>query len=215
MEDLISYGLKVNNYDIKVKFGLCILDSPARALIKGNIFEHAHYLVYNHFILKHWKIIMLYHAGTVNFNHTNGCQKCYAIGTYDKASHRMCYPTVAGDRRTDQSFRARSQPSHHKEDSPPEDLDIDMIWSVSSSDPLHCVDLGVMKKCLQRWTGKTKQYPRKWKKQTTESVSRFLFHSNKYMPSDIHRSLRSLEVLSFWKGSEFRTMLLYVGMVAL
>lgn len=35
------------------------------------------------------------------------------------------------------------------------------------------------------------------------------------MPIDIHRSIRSLNCLSFWKGSEFRTFLLYIGVVIL
>lgn len=43
MKDIISNGLKMNGYDIKVKFGLCNLDAPARALIKGTTSEHAQY----------------------------------------------------------------------------------------------------------------------------------------------------------------------------
>lgn len=35
------------------------------------------------------------------------------------------------------------------------------------------------------------------------------------MPSDFHRALRSLELLKYWKGLEFRSMLLYVGIVVL
>lgn len=77
---------------------------------------------------------------------------------------------------------------------------------------------GVTKKCLQRWTGlpkNVKGYSRKWSKQTTNSVSQYLVEANKQMPSDIHRSLRGLDELSNWKGVEFRTFLMYVGMGAL
>lgn len=38
---------------------------------------------------------------------------------------------------------------------------------------------------------------------------------NKYLPSDIHRKIRSLDNIKRWKGSEFRTFLLYVGVVVL
>lgn len=38
---------------------------------------------------------------------------------------------------------------------------------------------------------------------------------NEQKPSDYHRSLRSLDLLKYWKGLEFRTMLLYVGIVVL
>lgn len=77
---------------------------------------------------------------------------------------------------------------------------------------------GVTKKCLQRWTGlpkNVKGYSRKWSTLTTESVSRYLVDANKQMPRDIHRSVRGLNELSNWKGVEFRTFLMYVGMVVL
>lgn len=35
------------------------------------------------------------------------------------------------------------------------------------------------------------------------------------MPTDIHRSVRSLNLFKFWKGTEFRSLLLYVGIVVL
>lgn len=35
------------------------------------------------------------------------------------------------------------------------------------------------------------------------------------MPSDIHRSIRNLNCVKKWKGIEFRTILIYVGMVVL
>lgn len=73
-----------------------------------------------------------------------------------------------------------------------------------------------MKKCLQRWIGTVKQgYSNKWIKRTIDSVSRYLVEANKRMPSDIHRSLRGLNDLSNWKGTEFRTFLMYVGMTSL
>lgn len=40
-----------------------------------------------------------------------------------------------------------------------------------------------------------------------------LTRANKELPSEIHRSLRPLKDIAFWKGSEFRTVLLYVGLV--
>lgn len=37
--------------------------------------------------------------------------------------------------------------------------------------------------------------------------------TNSELPSEIHRAVRSLKDLAYWKGSEFRTVLLYIGMV--
>lgn len=40
-----------------------------------------------------------------------------------------------------------------------------------------------------------------------------LLQCNDTLPTDIHRSIRSLNHINFWKGTEFRTILLYVGVV--
>lgn len=86
-----------------------------------------------------------------------------------------------------------------------------MIFSIPSSDPLHLLDLGVMKRCLIRWVFGEKGYARKWSKCTVDRVSRILDNFKKYIPSDFHRSIRNLNYLKKWKGVEYRTMLLYVG----
>lgn len=72
-----------------------------------------------------------------------------------------------------------------------------------------------MKKNLLRWTGKTKNLKHRWNGKKKEQFSSLLMSSNAYLPTDIHRSVRKLDELSYWKGSEYRTILLYVGMVAL
>lgn len=151
----------------------------------------------------------------MNFNHTNGCQKCEVRGEFSKEYHCMSFPDLDAPLRSDETFRQRAQPSFHKFDSPFEELDIDMVKTFTIADPLHLLHQGVTKKCLQRWIGNVKGYRRKWSKLTTASVSQYLLEANKEMPSDIHRSLRGLGELSQWKGVEFRTFLMYVGMVAL
>lgn len=151
----------------------------------------------------------------MSFNHKNGCQKCEITGEFSTAYHHMSFPDINAPRRTNETFRQRKQQSHHKQASPLEDLNIDMINAFPICDPLHLLHQGVMKKCLQRWIGNVKGYSRKWGRLTIESVSRYLLQANKLMPSDIHRSLRGLNELSNWKGVEFRTFLMYVGMAAL
>lgn len=58
-------------------------------------------------------------------------------------------------------------------------------------------------------------YGRKWSNTIITDVSDLLIKINPEMPSDIHRAVRSLDTLKYWKGVEFRTFLLYVGIVAL
>lgn len=148
----------------------------------------------------------------VNFNSKNGCQKCTTFGCYSKKYKRVYFPDSNAVSRTDAEFRARKYGEHHKERSLLENLDIDMIFSFPSSDPLHLLDLGVMKRCLVRWVFGEKGYTRKWSKCSIERVSRLLENCQKYMPTDIHRAIRNLKYLRKWKGVEFRTVLLYVGM---
>lgn len=72
-----------------------------------------------------------------------------------------------------------------------------------------------MKKDLQRWTGKTSDLEHRWNSLQERIICSLLSSRNAYLPTDIHRSIRELSDLSHWKGSEYRTILLYVGMVVL
>lgn len=47
------------------------------------------------------------------------------------------------------------------------------------------------------------------------SIDARLSQYNQYKPKEIHRKIRCLKQLHFWKGTEFRVFLLYTGMVAL
>lgn len=120
----------------------------------------------------------------------------------------MTFPRTDYPLRTDQSFRERIQSEHHAVKSPLEELPIDMVADFPTSDPLHLLELGVMKKCLVRWI-------RSFSNNDLEKVNQMLESANKDRPTEIHRSIRSLKYLCNWKGSEFRTILLYVGIVAL
>lgn len=128
----------------------------------------------------------------------------------------MSFPNISAERRTDKMFRNRDQPQHHKnEKSLFEELPIDMISSFPTSDPLHLLELGIMKKCFVRWVFGAKEYVGKWGKFLIAKVSRMLIRINSEMPSEFHRSVRILGTLKFWKGTEYRTMLLYAGIVVL
>lgn len=63
------------------------------------------------------------------------------------------------------------------------------------------------------WTGDLKSYPRAWSNAQIFEISTLLLKCNDTRPSDIHRSFRSLKYMKHWKGTELRTVLLYVGIV--
>lgn len=184
---ILESGITINSHHVAIKMGRILGDTPARSLIKG----------------------------TVNHNHKFGCQKCEVAGEYFKVQHRMSFPKTDARRRTNETFRAREQKMHHKETSLLEKLDIDMIKAFPTSDSLHLLDLGIMRKCMYRWVFGIKGYTQKWNKATIDTVSRLLKGCQPQMPSDIHRAVRGLDCLKRWKGLEYRTILLYVGMVVL
>lgn len=125
----------------------------------------------------------------------------------------MSFPNIDAERRNDTSFRSRTNEKHHKETSLLENLNIDMILSFPTSDSLHLLDLGIMRRCMIRWVFGEKSYRRKWSKNRIDYVSRLLENCQKTMPMEIHRAVRNLTCLRKWKGVEYRTILMYVGMV--
>lgn len=52
-------------------------------------------------------------------------------------------------------------------------------------------------------------------KNAAENISKVLIEFNTSKPSELHRSFRELSVLSYWKGTELRSFLLYTGIVVL
>lgn len=127
----------------------------------------------------------------------------------------MSFPRTDDVLRTDTSFRNKFQSSHHREYSILEELPIDMINDFVVSDPLHLLELGVMRRKMDIWINGSKHFDFKWKKAEIEQLNRMLQFINGEMPTEIHRAVRSIDVIKFWKGLEFRTFLLYVGIVVL
>lgn len=125
----------------------------------------------------------------------------------------MSFPRINADRRTDQSFRNRYDADHHRELSILEELPINMVDDFITSDSLHLLHLGIMKKCLLIWKDGLYKFEHKWTEQDTSEINRVFANCNSCMPSDIHRSVRKLDCLKFWKGTEFRTILHYLGVV--
>lgn len=80
-------------------------------------------------------------------------------GVYSNTHRKVCYPRIAiterekeAERRTDERFRSRYQPEHHNGYSVVEKLPIDMIRQFPTSDSLHHLDLGIMKRCKIQYT---------------------------------------------------------------
>lgn len=153
--------------------------------------------------------------GTVNFNAYHGCLKCHVIGEYDNDQRNMSFPRTDMPRRTDDTFRQQLDKDHHKFDSPLLSLPIDMVDDIVVCDMLHQLHVGIMKKLLLCFTGQVRKmgFYSRWDHYRIKQVSQFLIKCN--MPSDINRAVRPLDCLAFWKATEFRTFLHYIGPVIL
>uniref|UniRef100_A0A1B0CBC6 Putative transposase domain-containing protein n=1 Tax=Lutzomyia longipalpis TaxID=7200 RepID=A0A1B0CBC6_LUTLO len=186
VQDLIRNGLKIGMHHIIVSIKSFLCDLPARAFVKG----------------------------TVYYNHRYGCSKCTVEGENDPGP-RMSYPTLNAPKRTNESFRRRQDPSHHHETSIIEELPIDMITAFPVSDDLHLLHLGVMKRLVLGWMEGKFNYHSKWPAAITKKVSRRLVKLNYYRPKELHRNIRDLNEISRWKATEWRTFLMYTGVVIL
>lgn len=91
---------------------------------------------------------------------------------------------------------------------------MDMIDDFPVADSLHLIDLGIMKRHLIGWRdGNMGNYRTKWSAKTTAEVSQRLKQMK--MPAEIHRSVRGLDCLAHWKGTEYRTFFYYISIVVL
>lgn len=153
----------------------------------------------------------------VNFNSYHGCQKCTVRGLYSKQYKVMSFPNTSAAERTNNSFRLREQKEHHHPERSAVErlLCVDMVKDFPIADALHLLELGITKRCLTRWKEGTKSYKNRFKAAELNQINTSLNRARESMPTEIHRSIRNLDTLHFWKGTEFRTILLYVGIVVL
>lgn len=87
-----------------------------------------------------------------------------------------------------------------------------MIKDFPIGDVLHLIDLGIPKRFLKGFIeGKLNNYDAKWSSREINEVSQFLESCK--LPREIKQKVRSLKELPHWKGTEFRTFLLYISIV--
>lgn len=124
-------------------------------------------------------------------------------------------PVSSDELRTNSQFRNRFQKEHHKESSVLEQLPIDMVLDFITSDSLHLIDLGIVKRFLLRWLFGEKRVRRTWNEQTHARLNLLLAIFNRTRPKELHRKIRSFKHIHFWKGTEYHTFLCYVAVVLL
>ncbi|XP_035711805.1 uncharacterized protein LOC118437116 [Folsomia candida] len=146
---------------------------------------------------------------TVTFNAYHGCERCIDKG---KWLGRIIYTKLDSPLRTDEDFFKQTDKRHHTGVSPFADLGIGLVTGVPL-DYMHLICLGIVKKLIKCW----KKGPRVHRlgRVAIERISFRLENRRKFTPKEFNRKPRGLADLEYWKATEFRAFLLYLGPVVL
>ncbi len=145
-----------------------------------------------------------------NPNSYYACGKCQDEGEW---CGRVIYPnTTSSVARTDQSFEEMSNKKHHTGSTILSRIEMGLVSQVPL-DYLHLVCLGVTRKLFRQWVkGKL---PHRLQSRDTLRISERLKKMRSLFPSEFQRKPRSLLEIDHYKGTEFRSLLLYTGVPAL
>lgn len=150
-----------------------------------------------------------YLCGIIYHNGKHGCPRCNATSTESPKT------TYCGNPRTDNTFTKRIHPEHHNpkflhNKSVLEEIGIKMV-SQFPIDPMHLVDSGVVKRCIQSFLDNNTSGTVNCTK-----ISELLMDDVKRnTPSEFARYCRPLDMISVWKATEFRQFLLYSSIVVM
>ena len=166
---------------------LCfICDAPARAHLKG----------------------IVYHTGYF------ACERCCTKGSWSQ--NRVIYEVHDNlVPRTNEEFRSlkydgeEDDDNHQHDVTKVYDLNVDMIKGFVI-DPMHLIFLGVVKRFLQfLTTRKTSTLAPRF----VAAISQRLTDLGGLLPSEFSRQPRTLSDLAYWKATEFRSFVMYTGVV--
>lgn len=186
---LANEGFKLPGVDdvFKAKISCFICDAPARAYIKKI------------------KLHSVYH----------NCERCEQRGEYTDG--KVTFPETECSKRTDELFGALQYDNHQTDQSPLQDLGVELVTGMVL-DSMHLVYHGVVRRILNCWkTGKGVQEPKvtKISSRQVDVISGKLINLRHHIPREFARKPRSLFELDRWKASQLRQFLLYTGLVVL
>jgi len=147
----------------------------------------------------------------VSHNSLHGCEKCQQEGTY---IGRTTWPyTNSFTLRDDTTFKNCLYDDHQRSSSILAELDLRLITQVPL-DYMHLVCLGAIKRLIRIWVDNGPVQCR-LKYSQAEIISQRLKKVVKNIPSEFSRKPRPIKIFKFWKATEFRLFLLYLGPVVL
>lgn len=183
---LVNEGIDFNNYNYKIRVKGLICDSPAKAYIL---------MVKGH-------------------NGYDSCTKCNIHGDY--IQNTICFPGFCDVLRTDEMF-ANFNYNLDYQNERTKLINISYLGLVSNVplDYMHLVCLGVMRKLIQLWLSGPINKNVRLSSNIVCKISDALTDLVKCIPSDFNRKPRALKYLKYWKATELRLFLLYLGPIVL
>ena len=135
------------------------------------------------------------------------CDRCEVRGTYRNSS--ISLDDLNAPKRTHLSFISQSQKEHHNGISPFVTVGINMVESFPL-DYMHLILLGIVRRILGYWVNKI---PFKLSVTEKHVVNDKIEDFRKFVPNDFNRLPRKLDEADKFKATEFRTLLLYSGVI--
>lgn len=145
-------------------------------------------------------------------NSLYACEKCKQEGTY--IGRTTWQYTTRLNLRTDVGFNNEGYEDHQLSKSVLTELDLGLVTQVPL-DYMHLVCLGVVKRLIRVWVDNG---PKKCKLNAIniDKISKRLLEiKNNHYPREFSRRPRPLKLFKYWKATEFRSFILYLGPVVL
>lgn len=137
------------------------------------------------------------------------CERCLQKGQWN---NKITFSTDKARLRTDEDFRLQTDSAHHIGTSPLASLPFGLVSQVPL-DYMHVLCLGVMRRIVLLWSSGPTSC--RMSHALLKAVSDRLITYRPFMPRQFARKPRALSEVKMWKATEFRTLLLYTGPVAL
>lgn len=180
-------GFSCRNRHFTIKLYSFVCDAPARAFVKN----------------------------VINHNGKHGCERCRVKSV--RLGGR-CFNDENARLRTNKSVKRMTHARHHKGPTPLSQLDGIKLVSHFVLDYMHLVLLGVVRKLVYLWLeGELRKTKKDYRivPKTVTVISTRLLTFIETCPKEFSRKPRPLRNFKMYKATEWRTWLLYTGMVAL
>lgn len=150
---------------------------------------------------------ILNHQGHMS---SNACSKCKVKGI--RLSNTMTFPSTNCHLRTNEQYKMLLD-EHHRDESPLSALPMGLVSQVPF-EYMHLVLLGVTKKIITAWLEGNYAISKLSSRQINILSTR-LSVARDYCPREFSRRCRDITEYKTYKATEFRTFLLYTGLVVI